>query len=233
MTSYLTWPRGLLTPRSERWGITGQVSTGGQSLGGISQTTNSSGGGYWTCDFDGIWMRTAPQVKAWRALEALLDGGVTGIIVPSCDCKFSPLDSASYVPHSDGTLFDDGTGYLSGAGSAEFVGAYALRATRVQVQVINGVLTGGEIFTVDHATVGPRRYVVGQVHGVVGDVYDVTIRTPLRAAVVDGEAVDFANPRVVMKLATSDEMALTVDMGRQAMGAVRFVEAFGIGALEE
>jgi len=232
MASYLTWPRGLLPPREERLALSGMVTTGGMSIGGISQTTNSTGGGFWTLQQTGIWVRTRDQVRAWRALEAILDGGVTGIIVPFCDRRFAPTSVTGIVPHSDGAFFFDDTGYESGASAVTFDQDAALRATTVFLDVGAIELQGGEHFTVNHEG-APRLYRIARVIEQVGDVAEVQIRPPLRAAVTAATDADFANPRCVMKLASADEMPLNLELGKSGQASVRFVEAFGVDALAE
>lgn len=232
VAAYLTWPRGLFPPREERWALQGMVSTGGMSIGGISQTVNSSGGGFWTLQQTGVWVRTRDQVRAWNALEAILDGGVTGIIVPMCAKRFNPTLPGDIVPHSDGAFFFDDTGYVSGAGAVTFDQAAALRATTVFLDVGAIDLLGGEHFTVNYEG-GPRLHRVARVKDQIGDVAEVEIRPPLRAAVAAGTDADFANPRCVMKLASPEEMPLNLEMGKSGQGNARFVEAFGVTALAE
>lgn len=234
MTAYLTLPIGLLAPKAPDWWLTGAAASSGRTQEGTSQTTNSSGGPRWMLQLSGVWVRERAQVKAWRALEGLLDNGVTGIIVPFCDARHGPYAHTGGIPHSDGTLFYDDTGYASGAGQATFDQAAILRATTVFLDMNGATLEGGEHFTpAGYAAGGPRMHRIVRVKGVVGTVYQCEIRPPLRHAVADGADADFANPRNLMKLASSDEMRLPLEGNRFGNGSPHFEEAFGITALSD
>ena len=70
----LTWPRSLLNPHEERWRLVGSAITGGQSVSGITQSVSSTGGGFWMVDAE-FSLGTKDKIRAWRAWEAILDGG--------------------------------------------------------------------------------------------------------------------------------------------------------------
>lgn len=234
----MEFPIHLFAFRSQRYLLSGRAITGGQSISGATQSVNTTGGGLWVFELAGARLRTAAQLKAWRAMEALIDDGVSSIIVPLCDYRQAPVPivdgspvytSSSAVPHSDGAFFSDGTGYMgSGPGGMVSVGA-ALRATSLRLQMsAAGPLVGGEHFSLTHETAGRRLYRVRTVEADLGGgVYDVTIRPPLRDVVAAGAEADFRRPSCLMKVASPHEMAPTVEHLRFASGAdVRFVEAF-------
>lgn len=229
------FPTHLFKFRTHRYSLTGRAITGGQSISGITQSVNTTGGGFWVFELGGANLRTVERLKAWRAMEALIDDGVTSIEVPICDYRQAPVQvvggspvyGGATVPHSDDTPFSDDTEYVSGSPSGSVSASAALRATTLRIQVIGGPVIGGEHFSFTHPTVGRRMYRIRTVEADLGGgVYDVTFRPPLREAVTAGEEADFRNPSCLMKVANPHEMAPTVENLRFADGNVVFVEAF-------
>lgn len=229
-----TWPTDLFKAAQMEASLQGRVLSGGVSSSGLSQVVRTDGGGLWRIVFGGIQLRRPDLIRAWRALEVILDGGVANVIVPICDLRQAPRPLVGGVPapptaptpHSDDSFFDDETGYVSNLIVAETVGAADLRATTLDIDISVGVaLRGGEQFTIVHPTAGPRMYRIGQVQS-AGTVHTVRFLPPLREAVADGAAIDFDNPRNVMRLADPDGMRLALDMGRFATVGVTFIESF-------
>lgn len=222
----ITWPSGLFPATDVELSLQGRTTTGGMSVSGISQLVKTDHGGLWRFVFSGIYLRNKDQVRTWRALEGQLDGGATKLVVPICDLRHAPRPGGALpgpsVPHSDDTYFSDDTGYVSGVMSAVTVGAATLGASSISVNMLVGSdLMGGEHFTIDHPTEGPRLY---RVITVDGD--SVGIRPTLREAVASGEVVDFDNPRCTMRLAGAEAMNLNLQLGRFGQVGVAFIEAF-------
>lgn len=204
------------------------------SLLGIPDVARIDGGGFWVAELSAVVLSQADHIRAWRALEALLDGGVTEVVVPSCESRTAPwpvvdgvkITSYGSIPHSDGTLFSDGSGYYQPVIDCEVVSAANLRATSLVLSFnYGGPLRGGEAFSLEHPTKGHRRYHVGSV--VINDSGQsvVTIRPPLREAVAADTPVNFDRPKCTMRLAASDAMDLTLEMRRFARPSVAFKEA--------
>lgn len=222
----IVWPRSLFPATDVEISLQGRATTGGMSVSGISQLVKTDHGGLWRFIFSGIVLRSKDQVRTWRALEGQLDGGATKLIVPICDLRHAPRPDGALpgdsVPHSDDTYFSDDTGYVSGLMSAVAVGAAALGASSLGIDMLVGsALMGGEHFTIDHPTEGPRLY---RVISVDGDT--IGIRPTLREAVEDGEEIDFNDPRCTVRLAGPDTMNLNLQLGRFGQVGVAFVEAF-------
>jgi hypothetical protein len=113
---------------------------------------------------------------------------------------------------------------------AELAANAALRATTLQIlfdPATAGPLQGGETFTLNHADVGPRIYMIAAVDSVVDDVYTVFTLPPLRQAALVGAACDFDIPRCVMKLEDPGSEAWPwIGPGWDGKTTLRFVEAF-------
>jgi hypothetical protein len=226
----LQFPPSLMRERSTRWALTGNTITPGQTSAGAFPVTRMDGGGLWVAELSNISLATADHIRAWRAIAALADGGAEPIIVPRCEkltfpapiIDGSPVYSWGEVPHSDGALFSDDTGYYQPVVEAEAASAGALRATSMDVTITTGgELQGGETFSIEHPTMGHRCYVIGSVDGDT-----ITFRPPLREAVSAGTALEFDQPKCLMRLASGDAMALTLDMRRFGGPSATFVEWF-------
>lgn len=66
-----------------------------------------------TMEFDAL---TGREILAWRAIMALVEGRANLLRVPLYDMWFRATDAqiaAGVVPHSDGSYFSDGAGYLT------------------------------------------------------------------------------------------------------------------------
>lgn len=230
------FPTHLFKFRTHRYFLTGRAITGGQSISGITQSVNTTGGGFWVFELAGANLRTVEKLKAWRALEAMIDDGVTAIEVPICDYRQAPVPvvagrrvyGGDSVPHSDDSTFSDGSEYAGGSPNGTVAVSSALRSTALRLQMNDaGSLIGGEHFSFDHENAGRRMYRVRTVEADLGGgVYDITFRPPLREAVPAGMVADFRNPSCMMKVANPHEMAPTVEDLRFASGSVVFVEAF-------
>lgn len=237
MTWYPTWPWRLLWPQKEAWYRKASVVQGGPSISGIEQAVVSSGGGFWVATLTGFKLFSPDQVKAWRAFEAMLDDGATTIIVPKPDLNFAPRPMAGGCLQNPGCpeaaapgdWFDWHPGLGSQMMAAHNVGAQALRATQIVIEVdAGGQLQAGQFFSINHATKGWRLYVVQQVVSVSGRQSTVNIRPPLRDVVSDAQAIELDTPRCLMRLqpGTAEKAVATVELGRAAEASITFEEAF-------
>lgn len=240
------WPTRTFRPERQTWQLRGVLKSGGPSLSGLVQRVRSDGGGYWAVELADIRLRTADQIRLWRAWEALLDGGATPFIMLMCDARQQPTMLVNgqplrpgSVPHSDGAMFSDATAYSAGviAGRVVFhpdmmvppeqTQAAALRATTISIEMTSGhQFRGGEHFSINHATKGHRLYRVRRVVGTYGTTQVVEIRPPLREAVTVYTPIDAEAPKCVMALADPDGMAATVEAHLRATETVVFVESF-------
>ncbi len=216
----IAWPYDTLPPRQERARLQGVGMSGGQSVGGTSQTIRLDGGGLWVIEQS--FLAHGSGVKLARALGSLLDGGATDIVVRVSEQTYAPTGLAvTEVSFSDDAEFSDGTGFSTVPPGAVTTASAALRATTLTVTALAGAFQGGERFSIDHATKGRRLY---EVVGVSGDV--LTIRPPLREAVASGVNLDFLTPSVVCRLANPDEFMGGLAPDRVAEVTAIWVEAF-------
>lgn len=217
------YPFDLLPPGSERWRLTSVAISGGVRVASGPGLARTDGGGFWTCWMNEIELVTRAQIKAARALEAVLDGGVSSIVVPAFEWAFSP----ELVTHADGTPFADGSLYQTSSVASATTETAALRATSLRVSFVGGVpLEAGERFSIVHATKGKRLYTVARVQDVEPGGYRIEVRPPLREAVASGVGLDFSTPGCVMRLANPDEFLGAIDPHHESMANAVWVEAF-------
>lgn len=215
------WPWDLLTPRQERWRLQGVALNGGTTVAGTQRPSRTDGGGIWVGE-QSFLLSSRDQIKAARAIEATLDGGVGKIVAWSFEEPFAPGDLVpAAVPHSDGAAFGDGTLYGSVPAGATVTAACPLRATHIPLAMLSGSLQGGEHFSIIHASSGWRRYRVAR----VGDGY-AEIRPPLREAIPNGTALYFLRVGLGVRLANPDEFFGALDPSRIIEVTARWVEAF-------
>jgi hypothetical protein len=237
------FPRALLRERSHAWNIAGNTMAPGQTGAGVMTIGRSDGGGYWTCTMSAVSLsgrkgigdigRDRPKFSTllWRAVRQVCAGGVNVIVVPRNDALFRPFPSGAsefgLIRHSDGTPFDDGTGYYQPVIDVITYDAAALRATTLGLQLLNaGPLVGGESFSINHPTVGWRLYEIATVDYVDAAHAVVTFNPPLREAVASGTDVEFDRPRCTMRLANAGAMDLSVQPWTFNSADASFVEAF-------
>lgn len=227
------FPRALLRERSSQWTLVGNTISPGQTGDGVVPIVRTDGGGFWRAQLASIAINSGALIGAWRAISAQLDGGSGVMVVPMCDpCVPWPVIDGERVtgygnvPHSDGTLFDDGAGYDQPVVECVTVGDAIRRATTLVLQFVNGgPLVGGEFFSFQHATYDWRLYVVRSTYENDDGTTTITFRPPLREAVTDGTLVEFDRPRCVMRLASQDAMVLDLEMRRRGNPSITLIES--------
>ncbi|RZJ19127.1 MAG: hypothetical protein EON91_02720 [Brevundimonas sp.] len=217
------WPWDLLTPTQERWRLQGVAMSGGINVAGSTRLTRTDGGGLWVGE-QTFLLHGRDRIKAGRAIEAALDGGVGQMVAWSHEAPFAPGDlSIAHVPHSDGAPFGDGTDYAVAPHGAVTTAAAALRATTLTIAMISGVIQGGEHFSITHPVKGVRRYRVARVND-AGD--EVVIRPPLREAIASGAELNFLRVGCVCRLANPDDFLGALDARQVVEATALWVEAF-------
>lgn len=231
--SLIYWPEVLCRDRSITFELMARTITGGRSLSGPQQVGRIDGGGIWSATLSDVQVSTPTHVRAWRALAARLDSGVTAIVMPFRDEQFAPWPlvggialTSSMATASDDSTPDDDTEYVGTCITATLAAGAELRATELTVTVsVGSALQGGEHFSIEHETYSHRLYRVAKV--LEGDgVTTLQIRPPLREATSAGKRLSFDTPKCVMQLATPSAMDLALDLRTYGRSSPKFVEAF-------
>lgn len=221
----LRWPEDVLSPRTPSFDAAPRTMSGPASISGHSQAVSSSAG-IWKFTFGGIAVSDHSEILAWRALAALLEGRMGSVLVPLCRDRQPITDAAraadvwAPLPHSDDTLFSDGTGYESSSVSVEVDGAVAAGGTSASIILHYG----GTPEPGHHFSVGDRLYRLKSVSWTSETEADVTFWPPAREAIADATFLEFDDPVCRMRLASDAEMDLPLDARRFAVVDVRFLE---------
>jgi hypothetical protein len=235
------FPRLLLRERSHSWNLVGVATTPGQTAQSVAPIVRSDGGGFWSCSMQDVSLsgagaavgrqRQRISTLLWRAVRQVCNGGVNAIVVPRNDALFRPWPAGvpqgipADVTHTDGTLFDGGTGYYQPVIYVTAHSAADLRATTLDLDLLKcGSLLGGEAFSIRHPTASWRMYEIAAVSPVNSQRAIVTFNPPLREAVGVGTEIEFDRPCCTMRLANPSSMDLSVVPWAFNQASVEFVE---------
>jgi hypothetical protein len=246
MSAWPEFPRALLREKSNSWNLASTAASSGITDSSVMTMVRSDGGGFWTCSMTDISMsgikgvalagrdRQSLSTRLWRAVRNLANGGVQPIVVPRNDALFIPWPigrsrtTAAPIPHDDGSLFDDGSGYYQPVIDVTAKGA-SLRATSLDLTLnVCGALVGGEAFSILHLDrdIGWRMYEIATVDYSDATHATITFNPPLRDLIEDDTALEFDRPRCLMRLAKPGSMDLAVAPWTFNSASVDFVEAF-------
>jgi hypothetical protein len=224
MANPLVWPFNILAPRGFNAVKLFANTKGNPSINGITQSV-ASYAGRWKIEATGFVLGTATKIKVWRAIESLASGQAGQFIVPLYEVDRTPIQGDVIPrPHSDGTYFSDGAGYISLLYSASVSAAVALHST---VMVIDH--TGqsapepGQMFSA-----GVRLYSIGRIIESTSTTVTVSIWPPTREAITAGMDLNFDTPQCLCRLASDDELGMKeLDMARWGAADVTWIEDTG------
>jgi hypothetical protein len=215
----VSWPIATLRPRQLTSHIAARTTAGTTSASGFTQRVASPAQG-WIIKYEGIVLSTAAQHRAWRALAGALDGGANPLLVYIVEQDRLLLAS----PFDDDTMFGDGTGWDEVvASTGTTVGSASAGDTTVTIHLdqIDPPILPGHYFSI----IGPARlYLITAVIDDTGGDFEVTIRPPLRDDLPGGTTVDFRNLVCKCRLASDNEMMLSLDPAGIGTGNVSFIE---------
>lgn len=232
----IVFPDRLLVESSEAWNIGASTFSPGQTGSGTFLPPGRiDGGGLWVMSADLIVPQEKDDFLCYRAVRMLNQGGARPMVMlrDEASAGFPPwpviggveITGYAAIPHSDGTLFSDGTGYSQPAIVAQTVGAAALRDTTLTINLISAsALRGGEVFSLYTANQGWRMHEIttvvidGNGHSVV------TFEPPLRDDIDDATPVEFDRPRCVMFCATPKALDLVVTTSPYCTPSISFIE---------
>lgn len=231
----LTFPVHLFNPSSIKAQLVGRTIDGGESLSGETDTIRTDGGGYWIVTMSGIALHDADTIRAWRAWEAMLEDGVTRVLVPVPDLDMAPRPMAGGVlaspsglhAGSDDAYFPEAVAFATPLIVATVDASAALRATTLTITIARGSrLKGGEQFAITHPTKGRRMYRVRQVLSRSGQQAVVSTIPPQREAVTAGASADFDFPSFVATLVPGTDISPDIMFGDDATVSITWREAF-------
>lgn len=216
----IQWPRKLLPPQAPMFHPRGMNISGPIADGAADVISGDAG--FWVATFGSVVVTTRERIITFNAIASMLEGRLYPILVPYCHA-YQPVDDSAIheaVPHSDGTFFSDGTGYVGSGTSIMITADRPERAVTGSVTIIHGdTLQPGQVFSFDE-----RMYRLSSVVYTSDTAANIKWHPPLREAVSAGAELEFTRPVCRMRLASDDEMMLTLDMNRRGFPTVNFVE---------
>lgn len=230
---YIQWS-GVLIPVEVMFRIKPMLTRGPASFSGKRQI-GAADAGYWVATLTGFPIVSPEQILEWRGLIGDLQGGLQDLVISAFDSFQAPVVGdlppiITGIPHSDGALFSDGTGYSQSTIHVKLGDDRALRATSARLIIGEaGPLKRGMYFSrMEQTPVGmrPRMYMITKPPEVVGDVANITFLPPLRSDAIGGEELDFADPRITMNLSSPDVGALPLDYGRWSRPTLELEESW-------
>ena len=200
-----------------------RVTSGGTSLSGQVDVISTDGGGRVFAEFSEPYLDDERLALAWRANTDYLSDGLRPVIVPLCDLRHQ-FGQDIRVPSSL-PWWTEEESIPSNTGAA-LASDTAHRATTLAISIsyLPKPIEAGMWFSIDHATMRHRAYRVAEVISQTHSDATIKISHPLREAAVADLAVDFIDPRCVMRLDGS--MRSPTSFGFTSAPAIRFVEDF-------
>jgi hypothetical protein len=243
-TDLPTLAADFLAPLRTTFNPKGSSVDGGRNGVGESQEIEMSGGGLVTATYEDCKIKDPEQYEYVNWLDARLNGGFRFINVPLITDWFGPFPKIGRlptpiikgIPHSDGALFSDASGYSQATVWGVVTEAANLNAGIISMKVygLSRPLRWSDWFSIYHLTKGWRAYrywdVLDRVDGSddVGafSTYRLALSIPLREAVSIGQRVEFARPRFVGKFAQGFTLPLVVEAFFVTQQTIQFSEAF-------
>jgi hypothetical protein len=236
----------LACPKAS-YDVVGGGIDGGRNSIGESQTIELSGGGLVTASLEDCKIVSKEQLRYINKLGARMNGGFRNIVVPIPTDWHGPFPTigglptpiVTGIPHSDGSLFSDVSGYSQATVWGEFLANAALNAGQVSIRVYGASRDiDGDWFAVEHAVKGWRAYrdwdgsKTGSGTTAVSGAtlaysdYSLSIQPPLRQAVTAGTRVEFARPRFVAKFKADFTLPSVIEAFFVTEQTIQFSEAF-------
>lgn len=221
----LMWPDAILRPQNVAFDLAPRTLAGPSSVSGFTQVV-ASDAGIWKAKYGSVIINRRQHVLAFRAIDALLEGRMTPILVPLCR-GYQPVPAGAVaaglygeVPHSDDAFFDDDTGYVGSVIDVTVSADAPARAVSIPVDIGYA----GDIEPGQHFSIGERLYRVRSITFASLTAATISFRPPLREAVTSGDRLEFDNPVCRMRLAADDAMNLELQLRRFGSPSVEFIE---------
>lgn len=226
MAEILVWPHELLQPENTIADVVPFTRTGGRVIGGAKPAYRTDLG-HWRIDLENVLVSSPEQRRAWDAISTYLGGSSGRIAVPIWTLDSAPYANADcgweediLVPHSDGTPFSDGTGYMQSPISIISHGVTGIGATVMSMRIINGAADiAGTRFSHRHGA-----YKVGQVLDITGDIWTVRVTPSIAALIPAGADLEFHRPTCVCNLEADTGMRRGMRHDGVELLSVSFIE---------
>lgn len=231
----------FMKPSKASFDVKGGSMEGPRNGLGESIAIDMTGGGIITATYSDCFAQRPEEHEYTNWLGARLNNRSRFIVVPTLtdwtgpfpvNSRNIPTSIVRSIPHSDGALFSDSSGYEQPTVWGQITEAAAQNAGVVNVQVFGAVrpLRWSDWFSIYHPTKGWRAYRYWEVRNIDNSdadapIYTLAIMPTLREAVTD-ERVEFARPRCVMRLAADSTIPWDIEGFWQSQPTLKFVEAW-------
>ncbi|MEZ2220769.1 hypothetical protein [Rhizobium sp. RCC_161_2] len=235
-----TVPIMYLRPTRASFDVIGNSIDGGTNSIGESIDIEIGGGGRVVCAYERCVLQgddtERHEVINW--LGARMNGGFRFANVPIINDGIGPFPIIngkrrpiiSGIPHSDGSLFSDDSGYSQATVYGMITANAVVGAGVVQMQVFGAArpLRWSDWFSIYHPTKGWRAYRYWEVQSVSADanpIYTLAIGPALRQAITVGTRVELARPMCCMKFPKGVTLPWDFEANYQSRPTLQFTEA--------
>jgi hypothetical protein len=238
-TGQPTVPIQYLRPTRASFDVVGSAMEGGRNGLGQSISIETGGGGMVTATYERCVLQgddmERHRVINWLGARGngsfrffnvpLITDGVGPF--PIINGKRRPIIGG--IPHSDGSLFSDTSGYSQATVWGEITEVFHSGIIRMRAFNFDFDIDWSLWFSIYHPTKGWRAYRNWDVIDKTDEpnpVYSLALSPPLREAVTVGTRVEFARPMCVMKFAPGFTLPFDYEAWYQSRPTLQFVEAF-------
>jgi hypothetical protein len=218
------WPK-VICPLNIAINAKAKTIGGPSALSGFVQNVATLAGS-WNIRYEGIPVMSPERIMMWRALAGLIEGRSNQVIVPIFDIyKLTPLVSvplaaASTSTYGDGSVQSDGTGFYTNKIQAVVTTFSPKGRTSLILNLFNCPdITPGQHFSINY-----RLYRITSIISKTSGATEVKIWPSLRDDVLPLSDVIFDDVVCKCRLATDNELDLTLEAGRWGKSAVNFIE---------
>ncbi len=197
------WPFDLLKSADPQVELMCTTVGGGRSFTGKLMPV-AADPGYWSIILGSIWVRSNDQVLELRRLARRLQGRLGTINIPVYDSKRAPWPG----------------GVPGAAITSAVVGNYGTGDTQIVIDMIAGANPQSGMFF----SIGERLYAASAVAASSGGNFLITFLPPLRDAITNSEAVEWARPICRCRLVSDDTLKLALHLQRFASISPEFEE---------
>jgi hypothetical protein len=215
----------LLRPKSISIYPVPMVQMGPRTFDGRNQL-GAPDAGYWGGKI-GFQVYTRDQLLEWRGLIASFEGGLNPFVIGVFDERQAPTPDGmplmiEDIPHSDGTLFSDGSGYSQS--SIEVIAKDGWQDG--DVSAVLKVVSAGPLSRGMYFSVADRLSMIVKPPDQSGDEVEVRFWPPARLPVAANVEANFHNPTLTAQLA--DPKSGAIDLSGMYYGepTIEIVESF-------
>lgn len=231
MTDVIMWPQ-ILKPQTISVDPSHRNLRGTSAANSFTQVSSNSAG-IWRVSFSDIPVYSTNHIRLWRAIDALAEGQLNVISLPLFDFARSPSSDSdggrnlylwyNYASsHSDGSFFDDYTGYESSYTNVATSATVAVGATTIPVIKTAPAVT---LEPGMHFSISDRLYRIKKVTAQDATTATLVVFPPVREFIYLSERLEFDIPRIKVRLTSDTAMKLPLNFNRQSFPSLDFVEA--------